>query len=66
MASIINQSRYVVSLTAVTNANAIRESIRSEDRGEEFPAITARREPRASLEWFNVGVTTSAAAEHSR
>ncbi|MDX6462124.1 MAG: hypothetical protein QOE55_5821 [Acidobacteriaceae bacterium] len=35
-------------------ANAIRESIRSEDRGEEFPVITARREPRASLEWLHL------------
>ena len=35
-------------------ADAIRESIRSEDRGGEFPVITARREPRASLEWLHL------------
>jgi integrase len=35
-------------------ANAIRESIRAQDRGDESPVITARREPRTSLEWLHL------------
>ena len=35
-------------------ANAIKESTRAEDHGEEFPVITARREPRTSLEWLDL------------
>jgi integrase len=35
-------------------ANAIRDSKRAEDRGDEFPVITSRREPRTSLEWLHL------------
>jgi integrase len=35
-------------------ANAIRDSKRAEDRGDKFPVIKARREPRTSLEWLHL------------